>query len=119
MASFFKLACVVLVCMVMMGSHTAQAITCGQVQGNMAQCVAYLQNGGAVPPNCCSGVRNIVNTARTTADRRTVCNCLKTAAASIHGLKPTNAQTLPGKCGVNIPYKISTSTNCNRYVSMH
>ncbi|KHN33232.1 Non-specific lipid-transfer protein [Glycine soja] len=27
-------------------------------------------------------------------------------------LNAGNAASLPGKCGVNIPYKISTSTNC-------
>nr|KYP37234.1 Non-specific lipid-transfer protein [Cajanus cajan] len=118
MASFLRLSCVVLVCMVVVGAHTAEAITCGQVQSSLAPCLGYLQNGGVVPPRCCSGVRSIVNTARTTADRRLACNCLKSAAAAIRRLNPTNAQTLPGKCGVSIPYKISTSTNCARYVSM-
>ncbi|XP_061349039.1 non-specific lipid-transfer protein 1-like [Gastrolobium bilobum] len=111
MASF-KLACLVLMCMALVGAPITHAITCGQVSGNLVQCVGYLQGGGAVPPRCCSGVRNIVNLARTTADRRTTCNCLKQAAAAVPRLNPANAASLPGKCGVNIPYKISTSTNC-------
>ncbi|TKY63608.1 Non-specific lipid-transfer protein 1 [Spatholobus suberectus] len=113
MASF-KLACAVLVCMAAVGAHTAQAITCGQVEGNLAPCIGFLQHGGPAPAGCCNGVKSILNAARTTADRRAICNCLKTAAGAVRGLNPSNAQALPGKCGVNIPYKISTSTNCAR-----
>lgn len=119
MASFTKLACMVLACMVVMVAHnTVQGIRCGQVQGNLAPCLGFLQNGGAVSRGCCNGVRSIVNNARTTGDRRAVCNCLKIAAGAVRKLNPYNAQALPGKCGVYIPYKISTSTNCNRYVSI-
>lgn len=119
MASFTKLAWVVLVCMVVMGAHnTVQGITCGQVQGNLAPCLGFLHNGGAVTRGCCNGVRSIVSNARTTADRRGVCNCLMVAAGAVRRFNTYNAQALPGKCGVYIPYKISTSTNCNRYVSI-
>ncbi|XP_068476815.1 non-specific lipid-transfer protein 1-like [Phaseolus vulgaris] len=114
-----KFACVVVLCMVVVGAHTAQGMTCGQVQSNLVPCVTFLQNGGFVPAGCCNGVRNIMNSARSTADRRGICNCLKTAAGAVRGLNPNNAQALPGKCGVNIPYKISTSTNCARYISFY
>ncbi|RDX69359.1 Non-specific lipid-transfer protein, partial [Mucuna pruriens] len=69
MASF-KLAYVVLLCMSLVGAHTALAITCGNVQGSLAPCLGFLQNGGAVPAACCNGVRSVLNSARTTADRR-------------------------------------------------
>jgi len=103
--------------MVVVAAHTAEGITCGQVEGNLAPCLKFLQSGGPVTMGCCNGVRNILNSARSTADRRYICNCLKAAAGEVRGLNPNNAQALPGKCGVNIPYKISTSTNCNRYIS--
>ncbi|KAF1868112.1 hypothetical protein Lal_00018628 [Lupinus albus] len=112
MASIVKLAFAVLMCMAVANAPFAEAITCGQVTVNLAQCLNYLRGGGPVPPACCNGIKNILNLARTTPDRRAACNCLKTAAANTPGLNPSNAESLPGKCGVNIPYKISTSTNC-------
>ncbi|OIW19056.1 hypothetical protein TanjilG_10617 [Lupinus angustifolius] len=112
MAGIVKLACAVLICMVVVSAPLTKAITCGQVTANLAQCLNYLRSGGAVPAPCCNGIKNILNLAKTTPDRRTACNCLKAAAANTPGLNPSNAGSLPGKCGVNIPYKISTSTNC-------
>ncbi|KAE9603162.1 putative plant lipid transfer protein/Par allergen [Lupinus albus] len=113
MAISIKIACVVLMCMVVVGSPIAEAaITCGQVVSGIAPCLSYLQNGGAVPTTCCDGIRRLVAAAQSTADKQTACNCLKSAAASTK-FDPANAASLPGKCGVNLPYKISTSTNCN------
>ncbi|BFG36580.1 hypothetical protein CerSpe_228540 [Prunus speciosa] len=106
-----KLALVVALCMVV-SVPIAQAITCGQVSSNIAPCISYVKNGGAVPPACCNGIRNVNNLAKTTADRQATCNCLKQLAGSLPGVNPNNAAGLPGKCGVNVPYKISTSTNC-------
>ncbi|KAF3447965.1 hypothetical protein FNV43_RR08672 [Rhamnella rubrinervis] len=106
-----KLVSMVVMCMVL-GAPVTQAITCGQVTGSLAQCINYLRNGGAVPPGCCSGIRSLNSAAKTTADRRAACNCLKQASNGIPGINYGFAAGLPGKCGVNIPYKISPSTNC-------
>ncbi|OIW19059.1 hypothetical protein TanjilG_10620 [Lupinus angustifolius] len=106
-----KVACMVLMCMVVVGAPIAQAtITCGQVVSSLAPCLTYLQSGGAVPGTCCNGVKGLVALAQSTADKQTACNCLKSVAASTQ-FNPENAASLPGKCGVNLPYKISTSTN--------
>ncbi|TKY63628.1 Non-specific lipid-transfer protein [Spatholobus suberectus] len=109
-----KLACVVAVlCMVVASAPMAQAaITCGQVTSSLSSCIIYLQKGGTPSAPCCSGVRSLNSAAKTTADRQAACNCLKQAAGAISGFNANNAATLPGKCGVSIPYKISTSTNC-------
>ncbi|QCE03114.1 hypothetical protein DEO72_LG8g1135 [Vigna unguiculata] len=108
-----KCACVVaLLCLVVATAPTAHAITCGQVTTSLASCINFLKNGGQVPPSCCAGVKSLNSAAKTTPDRQAVCNCLKSAAASISGFNANNAAILPGKCGVSIPYKISTSTNC-------
>ncbi|CAN6339374.1 unnamed protein product [Urochloa humidicola] len=45
---------------------------------------------------------------------RTACNCLKSAAGRISGLNAANAASIPSKCGVSIPYSISTSTDCSK-----
>lgn len=98
----------------------AEALTCGQVTGALAPCLGYLRTAGSVPVplTCCNGVRGLNNAARTTIDRRTACNCLKQTANAIADLNLNAAAGLPAKCGVNIPYKISPSTDCNRcYIS--
>ena len=111
-----KFACVVLMCMAVVSAPMVHAITCGQVTSGLTPCLSYLQKGGAPSAGCCNGVRSLNSAARTTADRQAVCNCLKSLVGSITGYNANNAAALPGKCGVNIPYKISTSTNCATYV---
>ncbi|XP_028806171.1 non-specific lipid-transfer protein 1 [Neltuma alba] len=112
MAGLMKLACVVVLCVALVGAPLAEAITCGQVTASVAPCLGYLQRGGAPPPGCCNGVRSLVQSARTTADKQTVCNCLKSTASQVPGYNDANAQALPARCRVSVPYKISTSTNC-------
>ncbi|KFK27462.1 hypothetical protein AALP_AA8G386200 [Arabis alpina] len=86
------------------------AITCGTVASSLAPCANYLTKGGAVPVPCCVGVKKLNGMAQTTPDRQQACRCLQSAAKSVN---PSLASGLPGKCGVSIPYPISTSTNCN------
>ncbi|KAK1270920.1 hypothetical protein QJS04_geneDACA005851 [Acorus gramineus] len=92
------------------------AMTCGTVLSYLSTCLPYLRSGGTVPPPCCTGVHNLNAAASTTADRQQACACLKQAASGVspQGLK--YASTLPGKCGVTIPYPISPSTDCTKYV---
>ncbi|KAI3488354.1 hypothetical protein L1887_47645 [Cichorium endivia] len=111
-----KILYVVVVCMVVSAPYAEAALTCGQVVSKMLPCLAYLRAGGAVPPACCSGVKSLNAAAQTTPDRKTACGCLKSAYASYTGINTNNAVSLPGKCGVNIPYKFSPSTDCSKYV---
>ncbi|XVF84176.1 hypothetical protein PTKIN_Ptkin17bG0004600 [Pterospermum kingtungense] len=109
-----KVVCALVLCMLVVEPMVTSAITCGDVATQMSGCINYLKNGGVLPPNCCAGVRALNNQAKTTPDRQTACRCLQSAAKAMGaGLKTNLAEGLPGKCGVNIPYKISTSTNCN------
>ncbi|XVF29704.1 hypothetical protein REPUB_Repub15cG0145200 [Reevesia pubescens] len=114
MAAALKLVCAIVLCMLVVEPMATRAISCGDVAKQIRGCIQYLRNGGALPSSCCNGVRAVNNQARTTSDRRTVCRCLQNAARSISGLRPNLALGLPGKCGVRIPYRISTSTNCNK-----
>ncbi|WCJ27836.1 Non-specific lipid-transfer protein [Euphorbia peplus] len=108
-----KLAILVVAIMVACGAmSTHAAITCGQVSGALAPCLNYLKSGGAPSPQCCNGVGRIAGMATTTPDRQLACNCLKNAAKNVPGINQDNAASLPGKCKVNIPYRISMSTNC-------
>ncbi|WVZ16968.1 hypothetical protein V8G54_009950 [Vigna mungo] len=114
-----KVACMVaVVFMVVVSAHMAHAITCGQVGSYVAPCIGYLQKGGNPSGPCCNGVKNLNNAAKTTADRQATCKCLKVLASSASGVNAGNAASLPKKCQVNVPYTISTSTNCNTYVQL-
>ncbi|KAK6943268.1 Bifunctional inhibitor/plant lipid transfer protein/seed storage helical domain [Dillenia turbinata] len=114
MAAFkFGLA-LALVFMVAAALHAEAAVTCGTVAKSLAPCINYLQKGGTVPNNCCSGVKALNSAAKTTADRQAACKCLKDAAGGISGLKQNLISGLPGKCGVSVPYQISPSTDCSK-----
>lgn len=106
--------CVVMTCMVLTTPYAEAAISCGQVVSKLAPCVSYLTKGGAVPLPCCSGVKALNDAAKSTPDRQAACSCLKSAYSSNSGINPGNAASLPGKCGVSIPYKISPSTDCTK-----
>ncbi|XP_055812760.1 non-specific lipid-transfer protein 1-like [Solanum dulcamara] len=105
-----KIACFVVLCMVI--AH-GEGLTCGQVTSNVFSCIRYLRNTAPLG-NCCIGVRNLANLAKTTPDRQAACKCLKSAAAAISGINYGKAAGLPAACGVNIPYKISPSTDCSK-----
>ncbi|KAK4280350.1 hypothetical protein QN277_011984 [Acacia crassicarpa] len=114
MAGLVKVACVVVMCVALVGAPLAEAITCGQVVSRVTPCISYIQRGGAPSPGCCNGIRSLAGAARTTADKQTVCNCLKLTATQVPGYNDRNAQAITSLCRVNVPYKISTSTNCAR-----
>ncbi|KAL3654774.1 hypothetical protein CASFOL_000560 [Castilleja foliolosa] len=92
----------------------APKISCGTVTSSLAPCFQYVLGGGQVPANCCVGVKSLYKAASTTADRRTVCTCLKSVTRSASPAVVTNAKTLPGKCGVSLPYQISPAIDCNK-----
>ncbi|CAI8600668.1 unnamed protein product [Vicia faba] len=113
MARSMKVACVVLAMCMLVAPMAEAAFQCGAVTADLAPCLAYLTGGPGPSPPCCAGVKKLLAAAPTVPDRRAACNCLKSTAGAISNLNANNAAALPGKCGVNIPYKISTSTNCN------
>ncbi|XP_071720437.1 non-specific lipid-transfer protein 1-like [Rutidosis leptorrhynchoides] len=101
--------------MVASAPHPAEgAVTCQSVVTSLTPCASYLTTGGQAPPACCSGVNSLFKAAATTTDRQTACRCMQQAARMVPGINPNAASSLPGKCGVNIPYKISPSTDCSK-----
>nr|CAB3478696.1 unnamed protein product [Digitaria exilis] len=91
------------------------AMSCSTVYNTLMPCLPYVQMGGAMPPRpCCGGIRSLLAQANNTPDRRTICGCLKNVAnGASGGTYVTRATELPTKCGVTLPYKISTGVNCN------
>nr|ABG27026.1 phosophlipid protein [Gymnadenia conopsea] len=94
--------------------EASAAISCGQVASSLGRCFSYITGKGPLPQQCCNGVQGLNAAARTTPDRQTACTCLKTLSGRISGLNPNLAAGLPGRCGVSIPYPISTTTDCSR-----
>ncbi|XP_071720062.1 non-specific lipid-transfer protein Lac s 1-like [Rutidosis leptorrhynchoides] len=110
-----KIACMVVACMVVLAPHAEATITCGQVASSLVPCLIYLRTGNPGPsPGCCNGVKSLNRAAATPADRKTACGCLKSASNSYPGIQPAYAASLPGRCGVNIPYKISPNVDCSK-----
>lgn len=91
------------------------ALGCGSVISYLRSCLPYVTDKGPLG-GCCSGVKGLYKAAKTTVDRQAACSCLKTLASTYKGVNLSKAAGLPQQCGVNIPYKISPSTDCSKYV---
>ncbi|GER44293.1 non-specific lipid-transfer protein [Striga asiatica] len=91
------------------------AITCDFVLRSMSPCLGYLRGGGFVPPACCAGGRSLFNAAATTPDLQAGCRCIKTLVPNV-GANPVYVNSLPGICGIRIPYKYSPSLDCSKVV---
>ncbi|GFP91408.1 non-specific lipid-transfer protein 1 [Phtheirospermum japonicum] len=95
-------------------STPAAAITCSDVIKQLSPCVNYLKSGSGAPPvPCCKGASSLASAAKSKADKQTACGCLKTAANSIKP-KLELAMSLPGKCGVSLPFEVSPSVDCSK-----
>ncbi|KAE9618211.1 putative plant lipid transfer protein/Par allergen [Lupinus albus] len=100
-----------MICMVLGGNAI---IPCGEVQFKVAPCLGYLRGGGGVPPAaCCNSLRALNNETKSGPDRQGVCRCLKSTVFTIPGLNLATVAAVAGKCGVNLPYTISPTLNCN------
>ncbi|PIM98593.1 hypothetical protein CDL12_28926 [Handroanthus impetiginosus] len=111
-----SMTCMVLIAAVLIAAvapQTEAAVGCGTVVSYLNPCIPYVTNKGPLG-GCCSGVKGLYGAAKTTPDRQSVCNCLKSLAGSYAGLDYGKAAGLPGQCGVSIPYKISPSTDCSK-----
>ncbi|XP_027351349.1 non-specific lipid-transfer protein 1-like [Abrus precatorius] len=109
-----KLTSIALMWMVLGSPMAEGALSCGAVQFAVAPCLGYLRaGGGAVPAACCNGARSVYNQAKTTLDRQGVCRCLK-SVVNFPGLNLATLAALPGKCGINLPYKVTPSVDCNK-----
>ncbi|XP_011091598.1 non-specific lipid-transfer protein 2-like [Sesamum indicum] len=118
MAGVNKSMCIVLIAAVLVlvvavAPRTEAAISCSTVVSYLNQCLPYVSNKGPLG-SCCSGVKGLYGAAQTTEDRQSVCNCLESLAGSYTDVDMNKVAGLPGQCDVDIPYKISPSTNCTK-----
>ncbi|WJX76850.1 hypothetical protein P8452_60225 [Trifolium repens] len=109
-----KVSFLAMICLVLCIPLANSALTCGQIQLTIAPCLGYIRSGGpSVPAPCCNGVRSVLNQSKSTLDRQGVCSCLKSTVWSVPGINLPALAGVPPKCGVNLPYKIGPSLNCN------
>ena len=111
----FRLFGLAMIAWLLFAAPSAEAaVTCGTVIGAISPCLSYLTAKAAKPPPpCCNGVKRLNALAKTTADRRAGCACLKSNAGKVKGLVASRVSALPGICGVSVPFPISTTINCN------
>ncbi|KAK4406281.1 Non-specific lipid-transfer protein 1 [Sesamum angolense] len=116
MAGTIKPMLVVLIAVVSIMSVVPKgeaAIGCGTVVSYLNPCLPYVTGNGALG-GCCNGIKSLYAAAKTTPDKQSVCNCLKSLAGSTSSVNLGKAAGLPSQCGLNIPYKISPSTDCSK-----
>ncbi|VVA96909.1 unnamed protein product [Arabis nemorensis] len=103
-------------CLVLALHFGEAAVSCNTVIADLYPCLSYVAQGGNVPDSCCNGIRTLNGQAQTSVDRQGVCRCIKSAigGVSFSSSNLNNALSLPAKCGVNLPYRISPNTNCDR-----
>ncbi|KAF5794623.1 putative plant lipid transfer protein/Par allergen [Helianthus annuus] len=106
-----KMACVVVACMVVLAPHAEAAITCGTVVSNMISCLTYLQTGVLVLKDLTVLLATALTGSSPVAVLRVPTS--PTPGSTQQMLPPAS---LPSKCGVNIPYKISPNSDCSKYV---
>ncbi|XP_051148227.1 non-specific lipid-transfer protein 1-like [Andrographis paniculata] len=97
-------------------SVSEAAVNCGRVDLALAPCLNYLRGRGGNYPSkpCCDGVRAVKGMVGSPADRRAACNCVKAAANRYADLKDAAAQSLAGKCGVQLSIPVSRYVDCNK-----
>ena len=89
-----------------------QAITCGDVESQLAPCLPYLIGSGDLEATCCDGMKNLLALTTSRVDKQALCNCVKDAASRHVEIREDLASQLASKCGVELGVPISRSTDC-------
>ncbi|KAH7654062.1 Plant non-specific lipid-transfer protein/Par allergen protein [Dioscorea alata] len=107
---------IVIMSSVLVTPQVHATLTCNQVYNALKPCISYvLKPNGSVPKPCCDGISGLVKEATTTDDRRMACSCLNSAAKSAGrnvDLGPIGS--IPDKCSLSIPFKISADADCSK-----
>ncbi|XP_031498541.1 non-specific lipid-transfer protein-like isoform X3 [Nymphaea colorata] len=114
----FMLVVVLVGMMVLASTPTATAaVSCNTVNSKLMPCLGYVTGSGIGAPSatCCSGMRTLYASLKVAADRQAACRCIKTLTSRFANIIKLNViKTLPNKCGINLPYTISPSINCDK-----
>nr|XP_027121729.1 non-specific lipid-transfer protein 2-like [Coffea arabica] len=117
-SAMVKFLCVGLMGLVLLAPQGDAAISCTTVYNTLYPCLNYVMGPGPLGADCCNGIKALYREANNTPDRQSVCTCLKSLASNAGGTGTTlgKAQSLPKKCGVNLPYEISPNIDCSKVV---
>ncbi|KAL0442964.1 UNVERIFIED_CONTAM: hypothetical protein Slati_2019100 [Sesamum latifolium] len=96
-------------------SH-ANEVSCHRAVGLLTPCLAYLTGQATnVTVPCCQGASTLKDMVKTKPDIKSMCECLKRAAAAAHVITE-RAKALPGLCHIQIPVPIDPNVDCSGYV---
>ncbi|XP_019162730.1 PREDICTED: non-specific lipid-transfer protein-like [Ipomoea nil] len=114
-----KLACMVVVCMVVAAPSAEAAIFCGPLVAKLSPCLRYMrgETKGHPPAACCGVIKSIKSAATSTADRQAACKCWTVLLETYPLLDRGLTNGLPGKCGVNMGYPVDIgypTIDCNK-----
>ncbi|WOL13030.1 hypothetical protein Cni_G21799 [Canna indica] len=74
-------------------------------------CIPCAQGKGPLTAACCSGVKGLNVAAVSMSHRQAACSCIKFTVVGLKSLQAGSFIGIPGKCGVSIPYPISSSVD--------
>ncbi|XP_044466995.1 non-specific lipid-transfer protein 8-like [Mangifera indica] len=103
-----------LIILILLVPESEGAISCSDVIKDLRPCVNYLKSGSGNPPSaCCAGASSLASATSTTADKKTACSCIKSAAQKMT-IQTQLAQALPGNCGITLSVQISPNVDCSK-----
>ncbi|GAV75533.1 hypothetical protein CFOL_v3_19012 [Cephalotus follicularis] len=100
-----KLACVVVMCLLVAAPLTQVASQCNTVDSVVTTCLTDLKNGANID-GCCTGLKNVTASASSTATIETDCKCLKAILAG-KSINVTEVVALLKRCEIKLPENIS------------
>ncbi|KAK1388748.1 AAI domain-containing protein [Heracleum sosnowskyi] len=91
-----------------------EALSCGDLSASVSQCSSYATGAVGNPSGgCCSAVKGVYALAKTSADRKVLCNCLKQSSSAVPNVQLSNVAAIPQKCGVPLSFSPDPNFNCN------
>ncbi|RWR85090.1 lipid transfer protein [Cinnamomum micranthum f. kanehirae] len=109
--AYSRVACLVLA-FVMLATLVDAANLCAQLKQQLNPCMDYLK-GSSDSRGCCSSVKRVNDTYKTTVLRRQACKCILEEVHGTRGLDVNRLANLPKTCHVSIPgYRVRQNFNC-------
>ncbi|XXG42768.1 hypothetical protein AAC387_Pa01g2961 [Persea americana] len=117
-SAFACFAVLLFMVMMMEGWRSEAAMSCGQIVTALTPCIPYSRDGGTVPHACCAGFQGVIAESKANPDLQAACRCMKNFIEStVPRMKVALVNSIPGKCGVNLPWKFGPSLDCSGYSS--
>ena len=117
MATFdIRAIAAITITILLLTTYANATVRCNQVASALGQCTSYVLTGEGNPTvECCSGIKSLNSMATTDVEHQVVCKCLRNLV-KVTAVNASVAAGLPGKCGVIVPFALSTTIDCSKYV---